>query len=51
MGFTTWNGGHRHEWSLKRNLTSFTKSHKHKIDIPEKIALPIKKGGHTHRLL
>ena len=47
---TTKNSGHRHKWMRVRKFTSVVRKHRHKINFKRKIALPVKRGGHAHRL-
>ena len=48
---TSVNEGHRHNWVKLLRFTTFDDGHKHLIDFNKKIALPNKKGGHSHKLL
>ncbi len=43
--------GHSHTWKREDKFTSFDNGHKHKINLKRRLALPSKKGGHTHNLL
>lgn len=51
MGFTTTVNGHRHKWEMGNDFTNWVDGHKHRIDFKRMLALSVRKGTHSHRLL
>ena len=48
---TSYDAGHLHYWEKSKKYTTVNGGHKHKIDMKKKLAVAIRPGLHTHKLL